>query len=122
MKAAGWSLSEIAKALQLGDAGSVMRLLDEQYKQDAAFLTEDERHSLLAMEFGRLEKLIKANWASAEYGDPKCADIVLKAMAMQIKLARLDVADSSSQQAQVLVVGGLEQDYVAKLKTMAEGS
>lgn len=120
MKQAGLSLSEIAEELGLEDVSSVPRLLAEQYKADAAFLTSEDRLGLLALEWERLESLIKANWASAMMGDPKSADVVLKTIAMQVKLAQLDAPDSSTDQAKVLVIGGAEADYVKALQQAAE--
>ena len=118
MKQAGYSLSEIAEHLGLSDGHEVVRLLQVQYEKDSAFLTEDQRTLILGLEFGRLEKLIRANLPSAELGDPKSADIVLKAIAMEVKLTKLDVADSATDQARVLVVGGAEAEYIARLKGM----
>lgn len=119
MKQAGYSLSEIADQLGLAGGHEVIRLLKEQYSRDADFLTEDQRTLILGLEFGRLEKLIRANLPSAEMGDPKSATIVMQAIAMEIKLTKLDQADSSADQARVLVVGGAETEYIARLKGMA---
>ena len=119
MKEAGWSLSEIATELDLRDGQSVIRLLKDQYERDVAFMSEDSRYLILGMQFGRLEKLIRANMPSAELGDPKSADIVLKAMNMENQLAKLGET-TSSEQAKVLVVGGAEVEYVEALKNKVE--
>lgn len=121
MKQAGVSLSEIAAELELEHAEEVITLLAETYKQDAAYYTSDDRMGLLALEMARLEAVIYANWASMQMGDAKSADNVLKAIAMEIKLGRLDTPDTAVNQAQILLVSGQEQDYIAKLKDMADG-
>jgi hypothetical protein len=115
MKEMGCSLSEIAQELGFENVEGVVTCLSEKYKQEAAWLNEEARGTLLAVQLGRYEAIIRGSYASALLGDPKSADIVMKAMAEENKLTRLLETDSS-QTAQVLVVGGLEQDYIAALR------
>jgi hypothetical protein len=115
LRAGGKLPSEIASALGT-DNQDVDRLLQEQFAQDAAFLTGLQRDSLLGMQFLRLEKLLAAVWPSAMLGDPKsvheAGDLVMK----EARLTGLEQIDPVVNKNLVLVMGDKEEDYIAALR------
>lgn len=121
MKQAGISLSEIAEELNLETTDAAYALLQEQFTRDSVYFTASERMALLALEMARLETVIAANWPSMLMADAKSADTVLKAIALQIKLGKLDTPDSSMDKTQILVISGQETEYIEGLRKMADG-
>lgn len=119
MKEGGISLSEIALELDMPDGPSVVQLLREQYKQDASYLTKEDKLLILALEMGRLDRLLRACWESALLNDPKSIDNAIKIVMAQAKLAKLDTPDAEDNRHEVLVIGGLENEYVDALRKKA---
>src|SRR6478752_4906620 len=112
LKEMGYSLSEIAAELNFANTEAVVTCLNEKYKQEAAWLTEDQRTMFLGIQMGRYESIIRGVAQSAQLGDPKSAEVMLKAMAEENKLMRM-TDTQSTQTAQVLVVSGDEASYIA---------
>jgi len=69
----------------------------------------------LGIQMGRYESIIRGVAQSAQLGDPKSAEVMLKAMAEENKLMRM-TDTQSTQTAQVLVVSGDEASYIAALR------
>lgn len=117
---AGNSLHEIAEKLQFKDASDVYQFIQRRFEIEAKHLSVEDRKSLLALECARLDRLQAAHWQSAMYGDLGATAAVLKIMAHRAKITGLDAVDTQTNQSTVLVVGGMEADYVSKLKKMIE--
>lgn len=115
----GLSLSKIAEELNYSGASAVSRSLSERYSQQAKAITSLEREAILNLELDRLDELQAAHYESATYGDLKATDEVLKIMTLRMKLLKLDVPDASTDKNMILVIGGQEADYVAKLKELS---
>lgn len=120
MKLEGMPLREIADALGYASAHEVTTAIAAQMKIDAKFLTETGRTGILQMEMDRLDRLQAKVWPAAMMGDPRSVEAVLKVMDRRIKITGIDAIDTSTQQHTVLVVGGNEQDYIAKLKELTD--
>lgn len=121
MLMAGDSPSEVAKELGYASAKEVGRAIRERMASEAQELSQDARDGILMMELDRLNKLQRAHWESAMYGDVKSTEIVLKIMTLRVKLTGVDQPDAKSGQNTVLIVGGDEKTYIERLKGMAEG-
>jgi hypothetical protein len=120
MRLRGVPTVEIANELRI-DPGSVSRLINEQLGKHVADLEPEERENILQLEFNRLDALLSAVWDSAMYGDPKSQQLALNNIALQAKLGRMDIPDAAANAQQVLIIGGKEAEYVAKLRELAGG-
>lgn len=120
MKLAGRTLQEIADELGYRSTTEVAHALTTNLRSEAAYITEAGRAGMLQMELDRLDRLQARCWPSAMTGDPKSVEAVLKIMDRRIRITGLDSVDTASQQRTVLVIGGSEQDYVQKLKELAD--
>lgn len=114
----GKRLSQIADDLGYSDAKEVLRAIAEQMKVEAEMLTTMDRHGILQMENDRLDELQAVYYQSALLGDFDSLKAVLTIIDKRIKINKLDAVDTQDQQHTVLVVGGTEADYVAKLKEL----
>jgi hypothetical protein len=121
MRLAGKTPTEIADELGYASGNEVRQAINAQMKSEATFLSEQGRNGILQMELDRLDRLQSVAWPSAMTGDPKSIEAVLKIMDRRIKITGIDAIDTAAQQHTVLVIGGQEQDYVKKLKELAEG-
>lgn len=121
LKRAGYSLSEICEELKYNTPGEVTQAINAQVKYEASYLTDSQRESILGMEMARLDELYKAFYPSAMYGDPKAGDMCLKISDRRMKWAGMDMPDMSAGQAQILVIGGEQQNYLDKLKELSGG-
>jgi hypothetical protein len=119
-KMAGWTLREIADDLGYASDVEVANAITRQMKSEAKFLTDAGRAGILQLEIDRLEALHRAYFQSAVNGDREDAKFVLSVADRLIRLTQLDSIDTKTQQAQVLVISGQEEDYVAKLKELTE--
>lgn len=120
MKLSGKPLRQIADELGFASTQDVTQAITHQMKMDAAFITETGRAGILKMELDRLDRLQEKCWPAAMMGDPKSVEAVLKVMDRRIRITGLDGADTQTQQHTILVVGGQEQDYIAKLKQLTD--
>lgn len=120
LRTQGKSLYEIAELLELSHPNYVTDLLAERYDYDAAFMTDSERTSVLAMELVRLDKLQDAAWLEAMTGEPRAIDSVLKVMAHRAKILGLEKTDPVVQKNLVLVMGEKEADYIEALKRVSD--
>lgn len=116
LKIAGKSLSEIAGILDIKHKDDVIRLLQERYAYDAAYLDDQSRKNILHMEMLRLDKLQAAVWDSAMMGDPKSVDAALKVIQTRARIVGLEKVDPVVQKNLVLVMGEKEDEYIAALK------
>ena len=121
LKLGGKTLDQIADELGYASNTEVAHAISSQMKSEAQFLTSAGRAGILQMEMDRLDRLQQSVWPSAMMGDPRSVDAALKVMDRRIKITGLDSVDTQTQQHQVLVIGGQEQDYVNKLKELADG-
>lgn len=121
LRKGGKSLSDIAVLQGYSSADAVGTAIRERYSQLARQITSLERQSILAMELERLDDLQDAHWESAQYGDIKSGEFVLKVMAHRMKLLKLDQPDADTSQQTVLIVGKAESSYVEQLKEIAGG-
>jgi hypothetical protein len=119
-KMAGWTMREIADDLGYASDVEVANAITRQMKSEAKFLTDAGRAGILQLEIDRLEALHRAYFQSAVNGDREDAKFVLSVADRLIRLTQLDSIDTKTQQAQVLVISGQEEDYVAKLKELTE--
>jgi DNA-binding transcriptional regulator LsrR (DeoR family) len=118
MKVQGKSLSEISQEMDI-TATHVSRLISDQMRGEAELLSMEDKHTLLALENARLERLINVHWESAMYGDLKAGEFLLKTIALHAKLNQLDIPDAAYNQNTVLVIGGEAADYVERLKSLS---
>lgn len=114
----GRSGSQIAEELGYASANEVNQAIQVRFKQEAQFLTAEDRAGILAMEMARLDFMLDRVWDSVEYGDPKAMDIALKIHAARVKVTKLDAPETGADRATVLVVGGEEAAYITSLKKM----
>lgn len=102
------------------DSKSITRAINEQLKVEATFFVANDRQALLRMSLYRLDALRSAVWPAAMHGDPLSVDRALKIEQQYMKASGTDIPDTQVDKHMVLVVGGQEKDYVAKLKLMAD--
>lgn len=117
----GKSLSEIAEILEIPNYLDVDRLLAERYKHEAAFLSDTQRKSLLALETARLDALQDAVWPAAMMGDPKSVDSCVKIIMARARITGLEQVDPVINKNLVLVMGEKEEDYINALKAAGAG-
>lgn len=120
MRLAGRTHAEIADELGYTSAVEVAQALRSRFKSEAARLTTEDRESIMQMELDRLDRLRSKHWEAAMLGDLRSGEMLLKITDRMIKITGIDGIDTTTQQHAVLVVGGLEQDYVSKLKELME--
>ena len=116
LKLEGHSTSGIADILGV-KVQVVVDLLAELYGFEAAYLTDQERKTVLATEVARLDKLQTAVWPSAMMGDPKRVDSAVRIILARSKITGLEQADPVVQKNLVLVMGEKEEDYIAALRS-----
>lgn len=119
LKIAGLSLREIADRLHYTSGAAVAKAIRDEMIRDAKDIEPDTRETLLEMEVARLDYMQSKVWLGVEAGDPKSIDAALKIIALRVRLEGLDQVDATKGQQTVLVVGGEEGEYVAKLKLVA---
>lgn len=120
MRIGGKLPSEIAKELDIQYVDDVYRMFAERYQHDAAYLTDQDRKNILAMELVRLEALQAAVWPAAMMGDPKSVDSALRVIATRAKITGLELADPVSQKNLVLIMGEKEADYIKALQAASD--
>ena len=113
----GMSVSEIAEQLSTTRTEILNSL--STYNLQASYDSDDDRQAKLNMENQRLDYYLRKLWPSVDYGDTKAIALALKITDLRTKINQLDVP-SSTNKAQVLVVGGDAQSYVENLKRMLE--
>jgi hypothetical protein len=112
--------AEIAQLLDIPDPHDVWRIIDERFGNDAAYLTDQERKSILAMELLRLEHLQAAVWPAAMMGDPKSIDSALRIIQTRSRITGLEQVDPVVQKNLVLVMGEKEEDYIKALQAASD--
>ena len=120
-KLSGQSLAEIADEMGYSSAEAVSHAIKDRMGFEAQFLEEGDRKTILSLELARLDKQRQALWQSAMYGDIRANLALLQIADRYVKYSGADLQDVSAGQHTVLVVGGDEQDYLEKLKGMADG-
>jgi len=95
----------------------VWRIISERMTRDAAYLTDQERKSILGMELLRLNALQAAHWESALLGDPISARIVLDCIKTRTKITGLESVDPVVNKNLVLVMGDKEDEYIKSLQS-----
>lgn len=120
-KLAGESLADIAEEMGYASAKVVAHLISDRLGFEAQFLEDQDRKTILALELARLDKQRRALWESAMYGDIRANLALLQIADRAVKWSGADTGDVTAGQHTVLVVGGDEQDYLEKLKGMADG-
>jgi hypothetical protein len=116
MRAGGKLPSEIAAVLGVPQGDEVRRLLDEQFSQDASYLTGMQRETVLGLQLMRLEMLLAAVWPSAMMGDPKSVHEAGELVMKESRLTQLEQVDPTVNKNLVLVMGEKEDDFIAALK------
>lgn len=119
LKLAGLSLSEIAARLNYTSGGAVAKAIKDEMLSAAKDIEPEDRETLLDLEVERLDYAQSKIWMAVEAGDPKAIELLLKIISLRTKLRGLDTFDASAGIQTVLVVGGQESDYIAKLKELA---
>lgn len=120
-KLEGESLAEIAEEMGYANGTVVSNLISERLKFEAQFVEESEQRTVRSLELARLDRQRKALWQSAMYGDIRANLALLQIADRYMKWSGADIPDVTSGQHTVLVVGGDEQNYLEKLKGMADG-
>jgi orotate phosphoribosyltransferase-like protein len=119
MKRRGMSLADIADELHVSPS-TVTNMISKRYAELASEQTLEEKQDILAMENDRLDFYLSKLWPSIEYGDIKAITAALAIHDRKMKANQLDKPDAQTQQATILVVGGQEDDYIARLKQLSE--
>lgn len=119
LRLSGMSHSDIADVLGYTTGVEVAQALRMRFKSDATKLTTEDRDSILQMELDRLDKLRTKHWEAAMLGDLPSGEMLLKIHDRVVKITGIDGVDTATQQATVLVIGGIEKDYVAALKELS---
>lgn len=119
LKMAGLSLPEIADRLGYHSTSAVAKGIKDEIISAAKDIPEEDRDTILALEVDRLNFAQARIWPQVEYGDPKAIDILLKIINLRARLRGLDLVDPTAGTHTVLVIGGQEQEYIAKLKQIA---
>lgn len=122
MMLAGKHSQEICDQLGYSDEEAIKQAIRQQLKVEATFFTTNDRQGLLRMSLYRLDALRAAVWPAAMHGDPVSVDRALKIEQQYMKAAGTDVPDTQTGQNTVLVIGGIEADYVSKLKQMTDNN
>lgn len=116
LKLGGMQFPEIAESLDITVDAAVMMYRNATV--DAAKVYGgDERQIIIQTELDRLEMMHQTYWQNALMGERADAEFVLKIMSHRMKLLGLDQlqAETKSQIAQVLVVGGSQQEFIEAL-------
>ena len=80
----------------------------------------EQRRAALQTELDRIDALQHAYWDKALDGDHKAALVLLKILALRIKVLGLDRPEMQVTQPRTLVVSGSPEEYVAHLKAIVE--
>lgn len=121
LRCQGKSHSEIADILGYEDAEEAANAITKKMKADAQYLSSEGRENIARMEMDVLYQLRNVHWLAAMSGDLKSGEMLIKIHEKIVRLAQLDAIDTGNQSHAVLVIGGDQQNYVAKLKELAEG-
>lgn len=113
----GVPASEIAAELGV-DLTHVYAIIEHAFRAEASAISPENKQGLIALEVGRLNKIQRASWDAMEMGDSKAADIILKCIALRMKIQKLDLPDAAINQNTVLVIAGQTQDYIERLKEL----
>lgn len=125
LRKAGFSFTDIVGQMnhEYTYADVVGRFRNFQVRMAADF-SLDERTSLTQLELARLDALqIHPYMRAIETGDPRDIDAVLKIMNARSKLLGLDLPNPQDQKqvANILVVGGSQQDFIDALNAGRKG-
>lgn len=116
LKLGGTPFPDIATTMEMTTDEVYMRY--RKYTMWAAkHFGGDERQMVVQTELDRLDMLQQTYWQNALLGEKGDAEFVLKVMTHRMKLLGLDQmsTDSKQQIAQVLVVGGSQQEFIDAL-------
>jgi hypothetical protein len=116
LKLGGMDFVEIAQRYQI-TTDVAMQKYRSYLVEAAKTFGGDQRDMVVQTELARLDSLQQTYWHSALQGERADGEFVLKVMAHRMKLLGLDQlqADTKQQIAQVLVVGGSQQEFIDAL-------
>ena len=97
-----------AKAEVTNLINAANEVIDAEYKEEVT-----------QMELERLDAMQKSIWDSAESGDLKAIETVLKIMNHRAKLTRIGELDETDGKTQTIIIS--EADYVTRLKEISDG-
>jgi hypothetical protein len=120
MRRKGLTLSEVAEELHTTPE-QITLMLRARFRAEAEHMTSEDRMNILQMENDRLDYYLGKLWPSIEYGDVKAISLALGIHDRKMKANYLDRPDTSTQSAQILVIGGQEDNYIEALKAAADG-
>jgi hypothetical protein len=118
---AGHSLAEIADQLGYASPQAVNSAIVGETRMLVTMASAAERGDLLQLQNDRYAYLLSKVWPQVEFGDLAAVNAARGLLGDITKLNQLDALDSASHTTQVLVVGGVENEYIEKLKKLAEG-
>jgi hypothetical protein len=118
---AGLSLAEIADELDYASPQAVNSAIVGETRRLVTMSSAAERGDLLQLQNDRYNYLLSKVWPQVEFGDLPAIAAARAILGDITKLNQLDVIDAASHTTQVLVVGGVENEYIEKLKKLAEG-
>jgi hypothetical protein len=119
LKMQGLLVSDIAE-LYRTDKQQVVGALRLELKHDAEMLTDEDRNTTLKLENDRLDYYLTKLWPSIDFGDTKAIALALKITELRLKANQIDKPSSGGQTNQVLVIGGMQADYVERLKQIVD--
>jgi len=116
LKLGGMPFPDIAATMEMGTDEVIQRYRNYTVWAAKVF-GGDEREMVIQTELDRLDMLQQTYWQNALLGERADAEFCLKVMTHRMKLLGLDQmqADTKQQIAQVLVVGGSQQEFIDAL-------
>lgn len=121
MQQAGHDWATIAEAVGYANAKTAEVRVRHYLQKAALEVNHERRMEALALTLGRSDRLLAAYWESALGGEVRHAEFVLKVLAYQAGLQKLDeltaVAGGTSK---TIVITGSTEDYVGALQKFGQ--
>jgi hypothetical protein len=94
----------------------VRRLVIDALQEAADLVDMGTKQEMLILEIDRIDHLQSLLWPSAQIGDTRAVETILKLILARVKLLGLDLSPEMSVQNNTLVVAGTSEEYVAALR------
>ena len=120
LRVAGQDWAAIAAATGYANAKTAAMAVTAYLQKTGLAQAPEQRRAALQTELDRIDALQHAYWDTALEGDYKAAVVVLKILALRIKILGLDRPEVQVSPPRTLVVSGSPEEYVAQLKAIVE--
>lgn len=121
MRQRGYTWFQIGKTLEISSS-KAMQLVNNRLKQAAKYIDEASKEELLAQELDRLDALQAAVWPRAMEGTTQSVTAALAIIAMRVKLLNLETVAAAAVTNNTVVVAGTSAEYIAALRSVADGT